>query len=120
MHHHHRHNHCQHHLYSHPGITASRGLLNFKRSVQVRLHHHHHHQQHYHHYYHHQHQHQYQHHHLMVSIIIKRGLIILLIAKTNIIIIRHSMPSLPSLFADHSLTYVNGRLLLCGGSHAAR
>jgi len=33
---------------------------------------------------------------------------------------RHSMPSLPSLFADHSLTYVNGRLLLCGGSHAAR
>ena len=37
-----------------------------------------------------------------------------------VILTRHSMPSLPSLFADHSLTYVNGRLLLCGGSHAAR
>jgi len=33
---------------------------------------------------------------------------------------RHSMPSLPSLFADHSLSYVNGHLLLCGGSNAAR
>ena len=30
------------------------------------------------------------------------------------------MPSLPSLFADHSLNYVNGHLLLCGGSNAAR
>jgi len=33
---------------------------------------------------------------------------------------RHSLPSLPSLFSDHSLNFVNGRPLLCGGSNAAR